>query len=115
MPESYISGSAPHKKATNADVTLARLQEMMKYLARQSEHTNARLESITNLQVIIDRNNRELPQIKQDVNEAKEGMHEMRRTLAHLRWFFMGVGAAFGFLGGAVSESVRGVLKVVLG
>lgn len=106
---------APHVKATDADVAIARMQEMVRHISHQSEQILQRLELIYHAQRMVDRGRNDLPEIKSDLRKAMQEITVLKRTMQNIRWFFMGVGAAFGFLGGAVSESVRGAIKLLVG
>lgn len=102
-------------KATDADVAIARLQEMVRHLGVQNERLLKHVETMSYEQQNLREGLRSIPELKKDVHELCKDITRLKRTMANIRWFFMGAGAAFGFLGGAVSESVRGAIKVFMG
>lgn len=102
-------------KASDADIAIARVQENVRHVSHQNERILQRLELIYHAQRLSDRGAHDLPEIKSSLQKATQDIMILKRTMTNVRWFFVGVGAAFGFLGGAVSESVRGAIKLVLG
>jgi DNA repair ATPase RecN len=102
-------------KATDADIAIARLQEMVRHIGIQNERLLKRVEHLQHEQQNLREGLRSLVQLKAEVHEIRGDVTKLKRLLAQVRWFFMGAGAAFGFLGGAVSESVRGAVKSFVG
>ena len=96
------------------DARLARLDERIQAMSRHLDKISVQLDSINSMQLVMDRTSRQLPEMKSSLQSAHAEIGRIRKGVNHVRWFFMGVGAAFGFLGGAISETVRGVLKLLM-
>lgn len=102
-------------KAKNEAIALARLEESVRAVLRQGEQLSAKMETLCAQQRHAEAQYREVPELKSELRKSKADITQIGRSLASIRWFFMGMGAAFGFLGGAASDALRSVVKLVLG
>lgn len=93
------------------DVKIARLEEQMKALSSKVDSILRELEQLNKMQVMIDRNNRDMPRMRDEIAALQQAQTQSEQRLSNLKGFVVGAGAAFGMIGGLIVYIIRSMLE----